>query len=314
MLDRAILIDPLSAEYLVQKALYVLADTHSQALADKLYAQAQALDPDFSRVNQSLAMVKWRKGETAEGIKLIERGLRAETKAHFIHDAACAMYLDIGDRQAAQSVAAGLPAESSATNILLAAYDRNFQKAVAREVNWDEIIDVAELSYWISLDAAAREGGTIAKTLARLQKEFPLDKVTNGTAPDGEYDAALTIIADLLRAQGDQAALSRVLPPLKALLDKNESRSGWAHSYLKLLSGDPDGALALLAIDSRRQHFTTWWIRDRDPFWADLRNDPRFRDILEFESAQAAQQREILERMRQRGEVPIRSADLTARR
>jgi tetratricopeptide (TPR) repeat protein len=313
MLERANLIDPLSAEYLVQKALHLLADTHSQALADELYSRAQALDPDFSRVNQSLAMVKWRKGETAEAIKLIERGLRAETKANFIHDAACAMYLDIGDRQAAQNVAAGLPEESAAANIMLSAYDHNFQKAVAREVNWDTVSEVAELSYWISLDAAARQSGTITKTLERLQKEFPLDKVTNGTAPDGEYDAALTIIADLLRAQGDQTALSRVLPPLKALLDKNESRSGWAHSYLKLLSGDPDGALSLLAIDARRQHLTTWWILDRDPFWADLRNDARFRDVLEFVRGQAGQQREILERMRQHGEVPVRSRDNHAR-
>jgi TolB-like protein/DNA-binding winged helix-turn-helix (wHTH) protein len=314
MMDRAILIDPMAAEYPVQKALYVLEETHSQALADKLYAQAQALDPDFSRVNQSLAMIKWRKGETAEGIKLIERALRAETKAYYVHDAAVALYLDVGDRQAAQNVAARLPTDTPAINILLSAYDLNFQKAVSREVDWETTSNVAELCYWISLDAAARQGGTIAKTLARLQKEYPAEKVTNGTAPDGAYDAALTVTADLLRAQGDQAALSRVLPPLKALLDKNESRSGWAHSYLKLVSGDPDGALALLAIDSRRQHLPTWWLLDRDPFWADLRNDPRFRDILEFESAQAAQQREILERMRQRGEVPIRSADLTARR
>jgi hypothetical protein len=62
-----------------------------------------------------------------------------------------------------------------------------------------------------------------------------------------------------------------VLPALKSLLDKNESRSGWGHSYLKLLSGDPDGALALLAIDVRHQHATIWWILERDPQWAELR-------------------------------------------
>jgi len=305
MMNHAILIDPTAAEYIVQKVVYVLADTHSQALADKMYAQALALDPDFSRVNQSLAMIRWRAGETAEAIKLEERALRAETKGNFIHVAACAMYLDMGDRQAAQSVAVGQPADSAA-NIMLSAYDRNFQKAAAHDPDLSG--EAAELAYWISLDEAARQSGTIAKTLSQLREKFPLSNVTNGTAPNGEYDAALTIMGDLLRARGDQAGLNRVLPPLKALLDKNESRSGWAHSYLKLLSGDADGALALLAIDMRHQHSTSWWLLERDPLWADLRNDPRFRDIVEFARRQAAQQREILERMRQQGEVPRRAS------
>jgi transcriptional activator of cad operon len=311
MIERAISLDPLAAEYVVQKGIFVLTDTHSQPLADKLYAQAQALDPDFSRVNRLLAMIEWRKGETANGIKLIEQALRAEKKRNFIHVAACAMYLDIGDRQAAQSVAAGLPADSEA-HIMLAAYDRDFQKASGD--NFPSVdFEVPELAYWISLDAAARQSGTIAETLSRLRREYPLVNVKNGTAPSSEYDAALTIIGDLLRAQGDRAGINQVLPPLKALLDKNESRSGWGHSYLKLLSGDPDGALALLAIDVRHQHSTTWWILERDPLWTDLRNDARFREIVRFARAQAAQQREILERMRQQGEVPRRAANNSAR-
>jgi TolB-like protein/DNA-binding winged helix-turn-helix (wHTH) protein/Tfp pilus assembly protein PilF len=312
MMERAILIDPLAAEYLVQKAVYLMMDTHQNLNEEQYYLQAQALEPDFSRVNQSLAIIKWRRGETAEGIKLIERALRAQTKGVFIHDQACAMYLDIGDRQAAQSVAAGLPA-NSASNILIATYDRNYQKAAAREVDWDTTDGIAETPYWVSLDAAARQNGGIATTLARLRKQFPLKNVTNGTAPSGDYDAALATIGALLRAQGDRAGLSQVLPPLKALLDRNESRSGWAHSYFQLLAGDPDEALALLAIDVRRQHLQTWWILERDPLWADLRSDARFRDIVEFARGQAAQQREILERMRKQGEVPFRSPDNRAR-
>jgi transcriptional activator of cad operon len=312
MIERAIRIDPLAAEYLVQKVNYVLSDKHQDALAEQLYVQALQLEPDFAEANLALANIKWGKGETAEGIKLIERAMRGQTKGNVIRDLACAMYLDIGDRQAAQSLVAELPAESAA-NIMLAAYDHNFQKAAAHEVDWDTTTAVAELSYWISLDAAARQSGTIAKTLARLRKEFPLKNVTNGTAPAGEYDAALTITADLLRAQGDRAAVNQMLPPLKELLDKNEGRSGWAHSYLKLLAGDPDGALALLAMDMHRQHFSNWWMLDRDPFWVDQRDDPRFRGILEFARGQAAQQREILERMRRLGDVPLRSSDNHAR-
>jgi transcriptional activator of cad operon len=312
MIDRAIRIDPLAAEYVVQKVEYVLSDKHQDELAEQLYMQALELEPDFVQANLGLANIRWGKGETAEGIKLIERSLRGQTKGNMIRDLACAMYLDIGDRRAAQSLAAELPPESAA-HIMLAAYDHDFQKAAAHEVNWDTTTAVAELSYWISLDAAARQSGTIAKTVARLRKEFPFENVTNGTAPAGEYDAALTITADLLRAQGDQSAVNQILPPLKELLDKNESRSGWAHSYLKLLAGDPDGALALLVIDMRRQHFTNWWILEQDPFWAAQREDPRFRGILEFARSQAAQQREILERMRGLGEVRLRSPDDHAR-
>jgi hypothetical protein len=64
---------------------------------------------------------------------------------------------------------------------------------------------------------------------------------------------------------------------------------------------------------ARHQHSLTWWTLERDPLWADLRNDARFRDIVEFARSQAAQQREILERMRKQGEVPFRSPDNRAR-
>jgi hypothetical protein len=73
--------------------------------------------------------------------------------------------------------------------------------------------------------------------------------------------------------QVDRAGVIQVLPALKALLDKNESRRGWGHCYLRLLSGDPDGALALLAIDMRHQYSLEWWMRERDPQWANLRTD-----------------------------------------
>lgn len=81
----------------------------------------------------------------------------------------------------------------------------------------------SQRAYWISLDAAARQNGTIAKTLSRLRKEFPLSTVKNGTAPDGDYDVALMIIGDLLRAQGDQAGLKQVLPPRQGVPESTVS-------------------------------------------------------------------------------------------
>ena len=307
MMDRAIPIDPLTAHYLGQKAAFLYFNMHQPAAGEKLFLQAAAMDPDLAGVNMSLAFIDWRKGEIAEGVRLIERALRAESKLTLIRDLACAMYLDLGDRQAAIDVAVGVPADSQST-VLLAAYDRDFQKAAAHYGDWMNFIE-PQVAYWISVDAAARQSGTVAKTVARLREEFPLSAVTNGTAPRGEYDAALTIIGDLLRAEGDKAALAQVLPPLKDLLDKNEIRSGWAHGYFNVLAGDPDGALALLAINIHRQHLGIWWILERDPIWADLRGDARFRDALAVEHKRVAEQRAILERMRQTGEVPLRNAD-----
>jgi hypothetical protein len=95
------------------------------------------------------------------------------------------------------------------------------------------------------------------------------------------------------------------------LLADRRTKADYQRSAQK--AGDPDAALTLLAIDIRRQHFTSWWILERDPLWADWRNDARFRDTLEFARVQAAQQREILERMRQQGEVPRRASSSEAR-
>jgi hypothetical protein len=306
----ALALDPTLGEAYLMRAI-LESDDHKKEKAD--LRKGVELAPNFAPGYELYAIASNDDFDSLhDALAMIERALRVEKRRNFIHVAACAMYLDIGDRQAAQSVAEGLPADSEA-NIMLAAYDRDFQKAAARD-DPDLSFEESEFAYWVSLDAAARQSGAIGKVVSRLRKEFPLGNVKNGTAPNQEYDAALTVIGDLLRAQGDRAGAMQVLPALKSLLDKNESRSGWGHSYLKLLSGDPDGALALLAIDVRHQHATIWWILERDPQWADLRNDARFREIVRFEREQAARQREILERMRQQGEVPRRAANDSARR
>ena len=55
-------------------------------------------------------------------------------------------------------------------------------------------------------------------------------------------------------------------------------------------------------------HYYTWWLRQRDPMSRELRQDARYLAAFQLELDRVAKQRKILEELRDKGEVPRRSA------
>ena len=70
------------------------------------------------------------------------------------------------------------------------------------------------------------------------------------------------------------------------------------------------------ALDKLRRNFDqglreNWWYTIlREPAFEPLRSDPRFKALVSDAQAHAAAQRELLEQMRERGEVPRRVASV----
>jgi len=297
MIEQAIAIDPIAPRNYYIKARLLLSEGKSPQ-AEQYFAKALAVGSDFPPAIARLAEVRWYSGQTAEGIKLIERALRAESEAYWLRILACAMYLDAGDRQAAASVAESMPPNSD-TTVMLAAYDRDFGKAAVHEGEWAYEIGPTVYSYWVSRETVAIQSGAIDQTIESLEWS------KNPTSLDA-FAPAL-VLAHLLKVRGKRAELALLLPKLKEYADRNEPEPGAFHGLVQFLSGDNQAAIDSITAGFRRGHSVAWWVRERDPMLTELRDDARYRAGFQMEFERAAKQRKLLEEMRDKGEVPRRS-------
>jgi hypothetical protein len=223
------------------------------------------------------------------------------------------MYLDAGDRQAAGSVAEGMPSNSD-TSVMLAAYDGDYRTAAAHKGEFIYQIGPTEYSYWMAVDNFAIESGTIDQTIGLLREKLSLHEGATSVTIPGWWDTAgAVVLAHLLKIKGDRAALTPLLLSLKVFADHDENPPAVFHGTLQVLSGDRDAASELFAAAYRSDHFYTWWIRQRDPILAELRKDARYLAGFQIELDRVAKQQKLLEGMRDKGEVPRRSAGNAAK-
>ncbi len=308
MIEQAIAIDPIAPRNYYFKAR-ILGEAEHWDQAEEYYAKALALGPEFPPAIARLAELTWSRGQAAEGIKLIERALRADSDAPWLRILACAMYLDADDRQAAGSVAEGMPANSDAS-VMLAAYDGDYRSAAAHQGEWMYPMGPSVYSYWMAVDSLAIESGTIDQTIALLREKLSLhERATSVTLPGG-WDSIIgaVVLAHLLKVKGDRAALAPLLLSLKVFADRDENPPGVFHGTVQALSGDREAAIDSFTAAYRKDHYYTWWIRLRDPLLAELRKDPRYLAAFQIELDRVATQQKILKEMRDKGEVPRRSA------
>ena len=101
MIDRALLIDPLSPQSLFRRAFLGSGVDD----LDHFMLEALKVDPDFFPALQVLRVQKWLwRRQAAMAIKLTERAIRLDPHDLEIRHSACDMYLDVGDLAAAQQV------------------------------------------------------------------------------------------------------------------------------------------------------------------------------------------------------------------
>ena len=72
--------------------------------------------------------------------------------------------------------------------------------------------------------------------------------------------------------------------------------------------GEDDKAMELLEDSQRMKQFARWWYTgELDPLYAHLHSDPRFKALVARAKQHRAQQRALLEEMRNKGVVPRRT-------
>jgi len=314
LIDKVLSIDPLSPRtrwWSVQRRWSHLPPEQ----IEKLLAHELEIDPQNYILANRYAFRRWMfHGETAEALELIERTIANDPQnplgAHF----ASAFYLDVNDLPAARAVAATTPASRDSTRVLFAEYVGDWQRAAAAAYDPRGFL-FNEYSNWGWTEAirdAALHTGQYDRAAEQIASRYGFDLRQPKVTSIAQMIAAPPL-AQILLAKGDKAAGMHVLGDLVRWIDTHPSYGmGGIMRYraaAMMLLGDRNEALSNLRASIETGHdIRHWWyLTNRDPIWAPIHDDPRFRAIGEMCRQSARDQRARLEALRRAGKVPVRT-------
>jgi TolB-like protein/predicted Zn-dependent protease len=310
MIDRARRIDPMTPHLHTRKATMLFLQHSDVAASEALLREALEINPDFQVALLILAESRYAwSGEFAEGVRLAERAIVLDPDDDSARASAASMYLDLDDPQAAEHVLRGVRVRSDA-DVELAEYRRDVRRAAEIAYGLDD-------ANWTSgpfsplgeaiCDAAA-QSGDYARALQTLESKY-----ATGKGPVLRRRGVTIVYAVALKLTGDSERSSRVAKNLLVALTAEEvgRPKDWfsrerAATFAVL--GDDVKAMELLEASQRMKQFGRWWYTgELDPLYAHLHSDPRFKALVERAKQHRAQQRALLEEMRNKGVVPRRT-------
>ena len=315
VLRRALWVDPMSPIAHFTDAEFSFLETGVK-VAEKKTLQALELDPNFVPALQRYGQYRWVvDGKLAEAIQIIEHAIALDPKNSFLLYLAMAMYLDLGDAEAARAVIAGMPPGPPEVG-LLAMHEGDWRRAglsAYDEAGWTyDSINNHACEFWQGAalrDYALKTGG-LGRAIAYIKLKFYF-----GDAPADHLDVctfgAAVYLSQLLAAggQADQAlALRRAVSSWN---DANEAKyladSHGVRAAVLLLDGKQDAALAELAESFHSGFYVQWWYTiNYDSLWLPLHGDRRFQAIAADVRRYVDAQRGELEALRRNGLVPPR--------
>ena len=271
------------------------------------------LYPDYQPALQRYAKYRWmHHGKLAEAAQIIEHAIEVDPENPWSRHTAVAIYLDLDDAATARRVAAGTPSSAATGQILLALHEGDWRTAgeaaltePGRRYNLYES--------WGAPEAArdfALQSGDTARVIRWFEERYGLEE---GTRLDLTNFRAAAYFAQLLRQSGEAARARRLLDALPAAIEATIPTDGPVHALrtlatVRLLTGDQQGALELLAQSFRAEDLTQWWYTiERDPLWEPLRRTSEFQTIERDVRARVAQEQTALVEWRKSGQHPLQA-------
>jgi TolB-like protein/DNA-binding winged helix-turn-helix (wHTH) protein len=321
VIDRARLVDPLSAENHYRKGEVIRLAFRGREEAAALYLQALAVKPDFYPAYTRLAQVRWNQGRIAEAIKYGEKSVAIEPNAGWTRDRLLWFYADIGDLSAARAVLEGHAAEwpnIPLEQALICFRTGNLERAEAlarRGLSDPDVNDAIAIIF--ATDAVVERA--IAMHAPASARQFILAipdlKKDRGTlAVVSDNFPTVIQLATLEHFAGNREAADDLANRTLEFMDHGgqvgvAGEDEWLRAVASALLGRNDAALDHLEKMIRSGRRIGWWVRlERDPSFGAIRATPRFQAIEADTRSWLQSQLQLLGQMRMQGEVPPRSA------
>lgn len=321
VIDRARLVDPLSAENHYLKGEVMRLGLGRPQEAAELYLQALAVVPDFYPAYTRLAQVRFVQGRLAEAIKYGEKSIAIEPAVNWTRQRLVWFYVDIDDLSAARDVLrAHGSVDMTAEEALICYRAGNLERAesLLHENIGNPDFGTDSLAFDLATDAVVERA--IAMHTATSARQFILSipdlKKERGTlAAVADNFSAVAQLATLEHFAGNQAAGDDLARRILEFFDHGGHAGAPAHpdelehAWALALLGQADAALSELEQLIRSGNHAGWWFRlERNAAFDTLRATPRFQAIKAETRIWLQNQTQQLEQMRLQGEVPRRQA------
>jgi TolB-like protein/DNA-binding winged helix-turn-helix (wHTH) protein/Tfp pilus assembly protein PilF len=303
VIDRARVVDPLRPRIHYMKGR-MLADVGSFKEAERLYLRALEIAPDYYPALLRLGEIREESGLFAEAIRLAERAAAIEPAVGWVPFTLAEFYLDIGEVDAARAVLANQSDDLQWTSVCM--FEGKTERAAAIFATLpieQETVDSYEDEF---LPFSLRDAAVLRARWERARTR----------PPSAELWATRIAFAKLQITRGNRSEAQQLARDLLKI-DEPHAAHGieYARPYAYVLLGDKDAAILTLEQNMKRGYLRRWWYTfEREPLLQSfLGKDPRFQSLAARVRQHAASQRTLLQQMRDRGEVPSRKPDPTAR-
>lgn len=324
VIDRARLVDPLSAENHYRKGEVIRLGLRGREEATALYLQALAVKPDFYPAYTRLAQVRWNQGRLAEAIKYGEKSVAIEPHVEWTRDRLVWFYVDVGDLSAARDVlrgfAAGWP-DIPLEQALICFRAGNLERAEALLRKGMSDPDANDgVAIFLGTDAVveraiAMHAPASARQFILAIRDLKKDRGTLSVVTDNF--PMVVQLATLEHFVGNHEAADDLAKRILDFTDQGghvgvAGEEEWVRAVASALLGHNDAALDHLEKMIRSGRRIGWWERlERNPSFAAIRATPRFQAIAADTRSWLQSQLHLLAQMRMEGEVPARSAAAT---
>lgn len=320
VIDRARLVDPLSAENHYRKGELIRLGLGGNEEAAALYLQALAVNPEFYPAYTRLAQVRFNQGRIAEAVKYGEKSVSIEPHVDWTRERLIWFYVDLGDLSAARDVLSGFSAGGADIPVetaLICYRTGNLGRAEAlARKSFDnpdstDAFSVAVVANAVVERAIAMHDPAAARRFILAIPDMKIEGSTLAVTADN-FPEVLEL-ATLEHFAGDRESGQDIAKRSLEFMDHggNVGAAGaehWARAVASALLGRNDAALDDLESLLRSGRRVGWWIwLERDPTLAALRTTPRFQALAADMHSWLQIQQQLLSQMRIRGEVPPRS-------
>jgi TolB-like protein/DNA-binding winged helix-turn-helix (wHTH) protein/cytochrome c-type biogenesis protein CcmH/NrfG len=321
-LDKAMEIDPLDADYPVNKAVTLLFQRPTE-IAQVEPLLLRALDHDPANVALMwLALLHFTQDREADAAKLMEQAFfqSQDPKSVIFISFLAHIYVSVGDVTAAENLVAR--SKNRGLRVITLVARREWQAAALLVYQDPDFISPGSwdiLPTVFAVRMAAHQDHQLARARKLLEDYARVGWDTHGlpiTQVPMSSDMTLAVgLADILQLSGETERARKVLEMSLSSMDtaafKFKRGNFWfwlQRSRVMAMLGRNEESLAALEHVTDSAEAGCWTEVDLDPAFDHLRLEPRFQGFLSERKRHTAEQLALLQQMREKGEIPSRAS------